>query len=65
MIQRRFGEKYITKAEDTISFKDDNFPNMPLYQESDIKAAFNAGREFIEYTKLKWERVYKLDHTLP
>ena len=62
MIQKDLAEKYITKArENAISFKDDNFPNMPLYQESDIKAAFNAGRESIieNVPELKWKRVYK------
>lgn len=62
MIQKDLAEKYITKArENAISFKDDNFPNMPLYQESDIKAAFNAGRESVvgNMPKLKWRRVHK------
>ena len=62
MIQKDLAEKYITKArENAISFKNDNFPNMPLYQESDIKAAFNAGRESLieKVPELKWQRFYK------
>lgn len=62
MIQKDLAEKYITKArENAISFKNDNFHNMPLYQESDIKAAFNAGRESVieNVPELKWKRVYK------
>lgn len=46
MKQKDLAEAYLIKAkEKAIYFKDGNFPNMPLYQESDIKAAFNAGRE--------------------
>lgn len=63
MIQKDLAEKYITKArENAISFKDDNFPNIPLYQESDIKAAFNAGRESVieNAPELKWKRVCKV-----
>lgn len=62
MIQKDLAEKYITKArENAISFKDDNFPNIPLYQESDIKAAFNAGRESVieNAPELKWKSFYK------
>lgn len=62
MIQKDLAEKYITKArENAISFKDDNFPNIPLYQESDIKAAFNAGRESVieNAPELKWKRFCK------
>ena len=45
MTQKDLAEKYLTKAqENAIYFKDGKFPNMPLYQENDIKAAFNAGR---------------------
>ena len=41
-------EAYLAKAkENAIYFKDVNFPNMTLYQENDIKAAFNAGRESV------------------
>lgn len=46
--KKDLAEEYLTKAkENAIYFKDGNFPNMPLYQEKDIKAAFNAGRESV------------------
>ena len=48
---------YLAKAkENAIYFKDGNFPNMPLYQENDIKAAFNAGRESVveNMPELEW-----------
>ena len=46
MKQKDLAGEYLTKAqENAIYFKDGKFPNMPLYQENDIKAAFNAGRE--------------------
>ena len=60
MEKKNLAEEYLIKAkESAIYFKDGNFPNMPLYQESDIKAAFNAGREsVVENTpELKWKRV--------
>lgn len=48
MKQKDLAEEYLIKAkENAIYFKDGNFPNMPLYQESDIKAAFNAGCESV------------------
>lgn len=48
MTQKDLAEEYLIKAkENAIYFKDGNFPNMPLYQENDIKAAFNAGRESV------------------
>ena len=48
MKQKDLTEKHLTKAkENAIYFKDGNFPNIPLYQEKDIKAAFNAGRESV------------------
>lgn len=53
-------EKYLAKAqENAIRFKDINFFNGPLYQESDIKAAFNAGRESVveEASELEWEDI--------
>ena len=62
MTQRDLAEEYLTKAkESAIYFKDGNFPNMPLYQENDIKAAFNAGRESVAESlpKLKWQRFHK------
>ena len=55
-------EAYLAKAqENAIYFKDGKFPNMPLFQGNDIKAAFNAGRESVveNMPKLKWQRVYK------
>lgn len=54
-------EKYLAKAqENAIRFKDGKFPNMPLFQENDIKAAFDAGRESVmeNMPELKWECEY-------
>ena len=62
MNKKDLAEEYAIKAqENAIYFKDGNFPNMPLYQGGDIKAAFNAGRESVEENmpELKWKRVYK------
>ena len=53
-------EKYLAKAkENAIYFKDGNFPNMPLFQGNDIKAAFDAGRESVveDATELDWEDI--------
>lgn len=48
MNKKDLAEEYAIKAkENAIYFKNGNFPNMPLYQEKDIEAAFNAGRESI------------------
>ena len=48
MTQKDLAEAYLAKAkENAIYFKDGNFPNMPLFQGNDIKAAFNAGRESV------------------
>ena len=58
MTQKDLAEEYLTKAkENAIYFKDGNFPNMPLYQENDIKAAFNAGRESVveNIPELEWK----------
>lgn len=58
MRQKDLAEEYLTKAkENAIYFKDGNFPNMPLYQENDIKAAFNAGRESVveNMPELEWK----------
>lgn len=54
--KKDLAEKYLTKAqENAIYFKDINFFNGPLYQENDIKAAFNAGREsVVERVCLNW-----------
>lgn len=60
MTQKDLAEEYLTKAkENAIYFKDGNFPNMPLYQENDIKAAFNAGRESVveNMPDLRWRKV--------
>lgn len=62
MTQKDLAEEYLTKAqENAIYFKDGNFPNMPLYQEKDIEAAFNAGRESIveNIPELKWVNVFE------
>ena len=58
MKQKDLTEEYLTKAkENAIYFKDGKFPNMPLYQENDIKAAFNAGRESVveDASELEWK----------
>ncbi|PIK19175.1 hypothetical protein [Prevotella intermedia] len=48
MKQKDLAEVYLAKAqENAIYFKNGNFPNMPLFQENDIKAAFNAGRKSV------------------
>lgn len=62
MTQKDLAEAYLAKAkENAIYFKDGKFPNMPLYQEKDIEAAFNAGRESVleNIPELKWQRVYE------
>ena len=58
--KKDLAEKYLTKAkENAIYFKDGSFPNMPLFQEKDIKAAFNAGRESVVEgaSELDWEDI--------
>ena len=62
MKQKDLAEEYLTKAkENAIYFKDDRFPNMPLFQGNDIKAAFNAGRESVveNIPELRWESSWK------
>ena len=62
--KKDLAEEYLTKAkENAIYFKDGNFPNMPLFQENDIKAAFKAGRESVveNMPELKWHRVYEYE----
>ena len=62
MTQKDLAEEYLIKAKgNAIYFKDGKFPNMPLFQGNDIKAAFNAGRESVveDMPKLKWRRVHK------
>lgn len=65
MKKKDLAEEYLTKAkENAIYFKNGNFPNMPLYQEGDIKAAFNAGRESMveNLPELEWtETTYNLE----
>lgn len=56
--KKDLAEEYLIKAkENAIYFKDGKFPNMPLYQEKDIEAAFNAGRESVvdSFPELKWK----------
>ena len=58
MNKKDLAEEYLAKAkENAIYFKDGKFPNMPLYQENDIKAAFNAGRESVveNMPELEWK----------
>lgn len=58
--KKDLAEKYLTKAqENAIYFKDINFFNGPLYQENDIKAAFNAGRESVveKASELEWKDI--------
>ena len=60
MKQKDLAKEYLTKAkENAIYFKDGKFPNMPLYQERDIEAAFNAGRESVveNMPELEWRKV--------
>ena len=62
MKKKDLAEEYLTKAkENAIYFKDGKFPNMPLYQERDIEAAFNAGRESVveNMPDLKWAKVFE------
>lgn len=57
MNYKDLAEEYLIKAkEGAIYFKDGKFPNMPLFQENDIKAAFDAGRESVvdDIPDLKW-----------
>lgn len=62
MKQNNSAKKYLDKVSGSaLYFKDGKFPNMPLYQEKDIEAAFAAGRESVveNMPKLEWKRVYK------
>ena len=66
MKQKDLAEEHLIKAkENAIYFKDGKFPNMPLYQENDIKAAFNAGRESVveNMPELKFKKTYKGGHS--
>jgi len=58
MNYKDLAEEYLIKAkEGAIYFKDGSFPNMPLFQEKDIKDAFNAGRESVveSMPELEWK----------
>ena len=58
MKQKDLTEEYLTKArENAMNFKDINFFNGPFFQENDIKAAFNAGRESVveDASELEWK----------
>ena len=62
MTQKDLAGAYLVKVkENAIYFKDGNFPNMPLFQGNDIKAAFNAGRESVveNMPKLKWSKAFE------
>lgn len=62
MKQNNSAKKYLDKVlGSALYFKEGKFPNMPLYQEKDIEAAFNAGSESVveNVPKLGWKRVYK------
>lgn len=66
--KKDLAEKYLTKAqENAIYFKDINFFNGPLYQENDIKAAFNAGCESVvesvmeSIPEFKWRGLHHPD----
>ena len=65
MEKKDLAEEYLIKAKGSaIYFKDGSFPNMPLYQENDIKDAFNAGRESVveNMPKLKWKGFSSFKH---
>lgn len=48
MKQNNSAKKYLDKVSGSaLYFKEGKFPNMPLYQEKDIEAAFNAGSESV------------------
>ena len=68
MTQKDLAEEYLAKAkENAIYFKDGKFPNMPLYQGNDIKAAFNAGCESVveNMPELEWgEKICEDEHFL-
>lgn len=58
MTQKDLAEEFLTKArENAMNFKDINFFNGPFFQENDIKAAFNAGRESVmeSLPELEWK----------
>ena len=60
MKQKDLATEYLTRAkEDAICFKNGEFPDIILYQEKDIKKAFNAGREsvFDSFPKLLFKEL--------
>lgn len=62
MKQNNSAKKYLDKVlGSALYFKEGKFPNMPLYQEKDIEAAFNAGRESVveNMPKLKWSKAFE------
>ena len=68
MKQNNSAKKYLDKVSGSaLYFKDGNFPNMPLYQEKDIEAAFNAGRVSVveSLPELEWrEKICRDEHFL-
>lgn len=66
MTQKDLAEEFLTKArENAMNFKDINFFNGAFFQENDIKAAFNAGRESVmdSLPEMEWKGIthIKLD----
>ena len=68
MTQKDLAEEFLTKArENAMNFKDINFVNGPFFQENDLKAAFNAGRESVvesameSIPEFKWRGVHHPD----
>lgn len=57
--KNNLAEEYLAKVreEKAIYFK--GYPNMPFYQEGNIKTAFNAGRESVVegVSELKWKEL--------
>lgn len=68
MKQNDLAKEYLDKVSGSaLYFKDGNFPNMPFFQENDIKAAFNAGRESVveSLPELEWrEKICRDEHFL-
>ena len=68
MTQKDLAEEFLTKArENAMNFKDINFVNGPFFQENDLKAAFDAGRESVvesameSIPEFKWRGVHHPD----
>lgn len=68
MKQNKSAKKYLDKVSGSaLYFKDGNFPNMPLFQGNDIKAAFEAGRDSVleNMPELEWrEKICRDEHFL-